>query len=155
MLFSDTQQPTVQYVRKGEIINVRDGDTIKVMVDQGFEEFCVQRVRVFGVNTPEIGSSRYPHETPAGEYVRRRVIRWLNFPEEKEVILHSVKYSPDQSFNRIVTMIWSQGRLLNKWLLDERLAWITNKHGTLQEDRTVESLDLPEGVKQRVRELLA
>lgn len=41
------------YVRRGKIIAVVDGDTVDVMFDLGFEIFYAKRVRVIGIDAPD------------------------------------------------------------------------------------------------------
>ena len=41
------------YEYKCELIKVVDGDTIDVLIDVGFSTYRKERVRLYGINTPE------------------------------------------------------------------------------------------------------
>lgn len=69
---------------------VIDGDTIDVAVDHGFGIVSKQRIRVVGVNTPEI-------ETPEGLEVKQAVDRWLG---PKGEVLTLVAYSRKDAYGR-------------------------------------------------------
>jgi endonuclease YncB( thermonuclease family) len=47
----------------GEIDSVHDGDTVNVVLDIGFDLWIHTRVRIYGINTPELSS-------PAGKAAR-------------------------------------------------------------------------------------
>ena len=50
---------TDTYVRKVVMRKVIDGDTIEVIVDCGFRRYSVERLRVLGIDTPEVvGANR-------------------------------------------------------------------------------------------------
>jgi micrococcal nuclease len=44
----------VAFSWRGRCVNVVDGDTIDVELDTGFHNVLTQRVRLYGVNTPEL-----------------------------------------------------------------------------------------------------
>ena len=47
---------------RAELVRVIDGDTVEVKIDLGFHVFTVQKLRLMGINAPEVrGASR-----PAG-----------------------------------------------------------------------------------------
>lgn len=41
------------YIYRAEILRVLDGDTVDVRMDLGFGVYTTQRLRIYGVNTPE------------------------------------------------------------------------------------------------------
>ena len=41
------------YEYKCELIKVVDGDTVDVLIDVGFSTYRKERVRLYGINTPE------------------------------------------------------------------------------------------------------
>lgn len=45
-----------QYVYKCQVVKVVDGDTVDVLVDLGFSITTKQRIRLYGINTPELNS---------------------------------------------------------------------------------------------------
>jgi micrococcal nuclease len=42
------------YVYRAKVLRVIDGDTVEVMVDLGFHVFRQEKLRLFGINSPEI-----------------------------------------------------------------------------------------------------
>lgn len=42
------------YKYRAKVTNVVDGDTVDVMVDLGFKIWVKKRVRLYGINTPEV-----------------------------------------------------------------------------------------------------
>ena len=42
------------YHYKAEVLSVYDGDTVTLMIDQGMKHFARVKVRLIGINTPEI-----------------------------------------------------------------------------------------------------
>ena len=43
------------YQYKAKVLNVVDGDTIDVSVDLGLQIYSLQRIRLYGIDTPERG----------------------------------------------------------------------------------------------------
>jgi micrococcal nuclease len=42
------------YIYKSELIRVVDGDTVELMIDQGFSDFTEQKMRLYGIDAPEM-----------------------------------------------------------------------------------------------------
>ncbi len=66
------------YQYKARLDRVVDGDTIDVIIDLGFRITTHQRLRLAGINTPEIyrvsrGSEEYRRGKEAREFVERRL----------------------------------------------------------------------------------
>lgn len=55
----------MEYKYKAKLIRVVDGDTVDFMVDLGFNVWSKQRIRLFGINTPEV-RTRNKKEKEAG-----------------------------------------------------------------------------------------
>jgi micrococcal nuclease len=47
----------VIYIYKAELIRVVDGDTVEFMIDQGFSDFAEQKMRLYGIDSPEMRTS--------------------------------------------------------------------------------------------------
>lgn len=52
---------TYEYI--GEVFNVVDGDTLDITIDLGLRIITKQRVRLYGVDTPERGQPGYAEAT--------------------------------------------------------------------------------------------
>jgi len=74
------------YHYKARVVSVYDGDTVTVLIDLGLNIFAKRKVRLIGINTPEI-RTRDADEKKRGlearDYLRERVL-------EKEIIIHTV-----------------------------------------------------------------
>jgi len=80
-------------------LSVYDGDTITLMIDQGMKHFARVKVRLLGINTPEI-KTRDLEEKKRGiearEYLKNRL-------DGKKVIIHTAKKG---KFGRWLGVIW-------------------------------------------------
>jgi micrococcal nuclease len=56
---------------------VYDGDTIELIIDCGFDQYTRQKIRVLGVNTPEIRS----HQKYAAIIAKQETLTWLKVGE--------------------------------------------------------------------------
>lgn len=87
------------YHYKAKVLSVYDGDTVTLMIDQGMKHFTRVKVRLVGINTPEIKTSD-PEEKKLGiaarDYLRSRI-------EGKEIIIHTEKKG---KFGRWLGTIW-------------------------------------------------
>lgn len=87
------------YHYKAEVLSVYDGDTITLMVDQGMKHFNRIKVRMFGINTPEIKTKDLEEKArgiEAREYLKSRL-------EGKQVIIYTKEKG---KFGRWLGVIW-------------------------------------------------
>ena len=87
------------YHYKAEVISVYDGDTITVMIDQGMKHFARVKVRMLGINTPEIRTKDLEEKArgyAAKEYLKSRI-------EGKTIIINTVKKG---KFGRWLGVLW-------------------------------------------------
>lgn len=92
---------------------VIDGDTIDVMVDLGFSTFVSQRIRVFGVNCPELG-------TAEGRMIRQLVMVWLGADGITKPKMTLLSYSKLDKYGRRLADFRNEGRdipILSHYLL--------------------------------------
>lgn len=87
------------YHYKAEVISVYDGDTITLMIDQGMKHFARVKVRLVGINTPEIRTTDL--EEKARGYAARDFLK--EKIEGKTVIVHTAKKG---KFGRWLGVIW-------------------------------------------------
>jgi len=93
------------YNYKAHVEEVYDGDTFTVMIDLGLDTFTLTKVRLFGVDTPEMRGEDKEFGTKVRDYVRQLILgkdveistikdkkgkygRWLArvmYPEEVEM----------------------------------------------------------------------
>lgn len=76
------------YEYNGTITNVVDGDTLDILVDLGLRIQTLQRVRLYGINTPERGQPGYNEAT----------VRLVALVLNKAAIAHTIK--PSDKYGR-------------------------------------------------------
>lgn len=108
---------TDNYIRKGKVVNVVDGDTVDVDIDMGFYSTMRQRFRLLRINTPEIYGEEKPQGLVAKAFTQNALLG-------KEVVFQTTK---TDSFKRWLAEIWyvdEAGNQLNisDVLLNNRLA---------------------------------
>ena len=75
------------YYREAKIVRVVDGDTIDLEIDLGWEIRFVERVRLLGIDTPEIRGE----ERPRGLQAKAVVEAWAKANGDRCVV-HSAAY---------------------------------------------------------------
>lgn len=88
------------YHYKAEVLSVYDGDTVTLMIDQGMKHFARVKVRLLGINTPEIrtkDASEKQRGLAAKQYLKDRI-------EGKTVIVHTAKKG---KFGRWLGVLWA------------------------------------------------
>lgn len=96
------------------VLRVIDGDTIDVELDRGWGDTSKRRLRLLGVDAPEVhGASK-----PAGLVATAYTADWLRDTAEKEWPYRILSVSLDD-FGRILGHLWrvSDGRHLNEDLI--------------------------------------
>ncbi|MEZ4874677.1 MAG: thermonuclease family protein [Flavobacteriaceae bacterium] len=99
------------YQYKAKIIDVYDGDTVTAVVDLGFLHFQEMKLRLYGIDTPELKGE----EREQGLVVRD-ILRGLIL--DKEVMIHSYK-DKQGKYGRYLATIFLDGLNINNWLVDE------------------------------------
>lgn len=99
------------YHYKANIIDVYDGDTVTAVVDLGFLHYQEMKLRLYGIDTPELRGE----EREAGLIVRD-ILRELIL--NKEVEIHTYK-DKQGKYGRYLATIVLDGININQWLLDE------------------------------------
>ena len=77
------------YEYKAKIHRIIDGDTVDVTIDLGFEMTTKQRVRLYGINTPET-RTRDLEEKARGKAAKARLLELLNDCGRK-IVLRTTK----------------------------------------------------------------
>ena len=105
------------YTYKATCTRVYDGDSVTLDIQLGFNMAMLnQKIRLFGINTPEIRGAERPQGLIAAARLRGLI-------EGKEVMLHSHK---DRSgkYGRWLGTIYLDDTNINKLMLQEGLATI-------------------------------
>lgn len=98
MANSDTVKPDVNHSYACELRRVVDGDTIDLDIDVGFYMRGMIRIRLLGVDAPEV---RGP-ERPIGQIVTQKVVEW--FATGKRFTVQTTKTG---KYGRWLGVIWS------------------------------------------------
>jgi micrococcal nuclease len=140
------KEPKVNYVKTAKLVKVVDGDTLRVVIDLGWNVKLQADVRLSRVNTPE--SRGYERE--AGKYVTQQVIGWITSRQlvDPKIIIHSVDFSSGK-FGRAIAEVWVNGECLNDYLLEKKLAWEVDKNGKQSGLRDIMSLDIPDAIREQ------
>lgn len=98
---------------------VIDGDTIEVCIDHGMHVQSIQRVRLLGVDAPELfsGDNRI-----AAQMAQQALTEWLNdIPEHTQWPLIVTTTKDKRSFNRYLGTVMrvSDSSDLGTWLVDQ------------------------------------
>jgi len=62
------------YTYKAKIVDVYDGDTFTFYVDLGFDVWVKSRLRLYGVDTPEMRGPEKKEGTVVRDYVRQKIL---------------------------------------------------------------------------------
>ncbi len=118
------------YVYAAEVMRVVDGDTLDVNIDLGFRIFSKQRIRLYGVDTPETyGVKKSSEEYQKGIAAKKAVLDWLHENCDRSasgdwiVVLESHDGQPlgQGKYGRWLAVVWATDKHqdhLNKWLID-------------------------------------
>lgn len=103
------------YLYKAKIISVYDGDTVTALVDLGFHVQKEIKVRLFGIDTPEVRG----HERPEGLLAKEKLVELIG---DQQVIIQTFKdkqekygrwlgviFLPDDSTKSVNDMLVEQG----------------------------------------------
>ena len=74
------------YEYNAKLVRVIDGDTIDALIDLGFDVWVKNRIRLYGINTPEV-RTRDLQEKKAGIRSKERLEEILDTVEGKFILL--------------------------------------------------------------------
>lgn len=122
--------PQGPLIDQGKVVVVYDGDTIKVRSAQGVE----RRVRLIGIDTPEIGSDSTDEELEAllakrfaFHHLYRRNVK-LSYDKERE-----------DKYGRLLAYVWTDSVLFNELILREGFARAYLKFPFKMEEKFVQA----------------
>jgi micrococcal nuclease len=109
------QIPDHQWVWRARCINVVDGDTIDVEIDAGFKSVRTERIRLLGVNTPEMKKPTYA----AGQAAKGFTTSWIelsSIPVDSWPLI--IQTHKSDAFGRYLADVWNHhGEHLNSDLI--------------------------------------
>ena len=99
------------YNYKAKIIDVYDGDTVTAMVDLGFLHFQEMKLRLYGIDTPELRGEEREQGIIVRDILREMVLG-------KEVTIRSYKDKQGKYGRYLANIILEDGLEVNQWLVD-------------------------------------
>ena len=106
------------YSYKFKVVRVVDGDTIDVLINLGFNTFTQQRVRLAGIDAPEIRG-----QTDEVEAMGRQATQWLanRLADTDGLRLESQK--GQGKYGRYLVTFYDLDVDINQQMIDLGLAW--------------------------------
>ena len=111
--------PTDYSYRVKKVTKIVDGDTIDVLLDMGFDILYQQRVRLFGIDTPE-SRTRDIEEKKYGLLSKYFLKAELSLG--KKITVKTYKGDETGKFGRILGDIWIDGKSVNQKMCDKGYA---------------------------------
>ncbi len=107
-----TEMPQTLWIYRARPIKVIDGDTLDITIDAGFRNYREERLRLLGVNTPEMKAPT----REAGEAARQFVTNWIVWGDTWPLVIETEK---SDAFGRYLARVWRtmDGACLNDDLL--------------------------------------
>ena len=99
------------YTYKAKIIAVYDGDTVTAVVDLGFLHSQEMKLRLYGIDTPEMRGSEKVEGKKVRDIVRGMIL-------DKEVTIRSYKDKQGKYGRYLANIVLEDGLELNQWLID-------------------------------------
>lgn len=87
------------YEYRAKILDVYDGDTFTVQIDLGLDVYTIQKIRLYGINTPEVRGDEKVFGKEVRDYVK-------NLIEGKEVTMTTYKNDKKGKYGRYLAEIW-------------------------------------------------
>lgn len=104
-----------------EIVSIYDGDTMKVVIDTGFNIYTRQTLRLYGINAPEMRGSEKAKGADSRDWLRNRVYNAMsnNIP----VTIKTIKDKRGK-YGRLLAEVFIEGddTSLNEQMVNEGLA---------------------------------
>jgi micrococcal nuclease len=107
------------YEYKAKLLRVVDGDTVDILIDCGFSTFKKERVRLYGINTPET-RTRDKAEKKKGLAAKARLKEL--FKQSKNNVIIETYVDKRGKYGRLLGVLFNSvdsDRSLNQILIDE------------------------------------
>lgn len=95
------------YIYECKVLNIVDGDTIDIEIDLGFNIKVKERVRLLGVDTPEVFGTK---AEPAGNIASNFTKTWIEQRQKlnNKFAYHSIKYNARDKYGRSLgILMWT------------------------------------------------
>lgn len=98
------------YFYKAKIISVYDGDTVTAVMDLGFNITNKIKIRLHGINAPEIRGKQRPEGLKSRDYLRSLIL-------DKDVIIQTLKDKKGK-YGRYIGIIHLEDKNINELLVE-------------------------------------
>lgn len=102
------------YEYRAKVIKVYDGDTITVLIDLGFGVTFKEKLRLYGINTPEVRGKERLDGLISRDRLRERIL-------DEDVIIKTLKDKKGK-YGRYIAEVYLEEENINDWLVSEGLA---------------------------------
>jgi micrococcal nuclease len=105
----------MQYIYQATLERVVDGDTVDIVIDLGFSTFRKERIRLYGIDAPEIN-------TEAGKLTKAFAEGWFRDNPKffiETIVADGKNVSKRDKYGRYLGMIASTYRALSEWATDQ------------------------------------
>lgn len=102
------------YFYKAKVIDIYDGDSITILVDLGFSITVKKKVRLYGIDTPELRGTEREDGLKALNYLKSLVLN-------KDVIVQTYKDKTGK-YGRLLATIYLDEININEKLVNENYA---------------------------------
>ncbi len=98
------------YEYQAKIIGVYDGDTVNASIDLGLETHRLIKIRLYGINAPEMTGETKMAGLAARDILRARIL-------DKIVTMHTIK-DRTEKYGRYLGEIIDVNGNVNNWMVD-------------------------------------
>ena len=102
------------YFYKAKIISVYDGDTVTAIIDLGFQITNKIKIRLDGINAPEIRGKQRPEGLKSRDYLRSLIL-------DKDVIIQTLRDKKGK-YGRYIGIIHLKDENVNELLVESGYA---------------------------------
>jgi len=93
-----------------KVINVYDGDTITLEVNLGFDIIKTEKIRLYGINAPELRGAEREEGLKSRDALRKKILN-------KEVRLETLPKDKKGKYGRTIGTIWIGDENINNWMV--------------------------------------
>jgi len=122
--------PKFAYYYRGKTFNVVDGDTADIIIYMGFNISMVRRVRMYGINAPEMTGEEHERGVEAKNHLKGLI-------GDKDIILRSIDDKNDK-YGRILAVIYvndyNETKGLSNQLINVNMRMLEDEQAVVMEE---------------------
>jgi len=98
-----------------KVTKAYDGDTVTVIIDLGMGISITERVRLYGINAPELRGAERVDGLKSRDALRKLILN-------KEVRLETIKNDKKGKYGRLIGILYLGDLNVNKWMVKNNYA---------------------------------